>query len=579
MSGGLKMVNYLKNKFALTDQGAKDLTKSSMVSFFVYVVNMFPAILLIFFVEDLLKGTEQNKALYLIASVIIISLMYFSLNMEYEKLYNATYKESKNLRINIVEMINRLPMSYFSKHDLSNLSQTIMNDVDSLEHAISHAIPKNIGFYIFLPIVSIALIVGNYKLGLAVILPNLLSFLLMHISKKMQVRGVFEHHHQLKENAEKFQEAIEMQKEIKSLGLSETIKKSLYAGMEEAEKLRLRANNLQVLPLGIAELIGYSSIAIVVLVATKLYAIGEVDIVYVLGYLLATMKIKEGVSAITQNIAEIYALESKTMQIKEMQSTSIRKGEEVRLDKFDIEFRNVAFAYDQSSRVLKDINFRVEEGHVGALVGVSGCGKTSILRLVAGLYDYDDGSIKIGGKEIRDISVNALFENLSVVFQEVILFNTTIMENIRMGNMQATDEEVKKAASMANCEEFICKLPEGYDTLIGENGVKLSGGERQRLSIARAMLKNAPILLLDEISASLDVDNEQKIQESLNRLTQNKTVLIISHRIKSIQNVDEIIVVDQGVVEQSGRHEDLIRNSSVYQKLVEKSQLASEFRY
>lgn len=573
------MVNYLKNKFALTDQGAKDLTKSSMVSFFVYVVNMFPAILLIFFVEDLLKGTEQNKALYLIASVIIISLMYFSLNMEYEKLYNATYKESKNLRINIVEMINRLPMSYFSKHDLSNLSQTIMNDVDSLEHAISHAIPKNIGFYIFLPIVSIALIVGNYKLGLAVILPNLLSFLLMHISKKMQVRGVFEHHHQLKENAEKFQEAIEMQKEIKSLGLSETIKKSLYAGMEEAEKLRLRANNLQVLPLGIAELIGYSSIAIVVLVATKLYAVGEVDIVYVLGYLLATMKIKEGVSAITQNIAEIYALESKTMQIKEMQSTSIRKGEEVRFDKFDIEFRNVAFAYDQSSRVLKDINFRVEEGHVGALVGVSGCGKTSILRLVAGLYDYDDGSIKIGGKEIRDISVNALFENLSVVFQEVILFNTTIMENIRMGNMQATDEEVKKAASMANCEEFICKLPEGYDTLIGENGVKLSGGERQRLSIARAMLKNAPILLLDEISASLDVDNEQKIQESLNRLTQNKTVLIISHRIKSIQNVDEIIVVDQGVVEQSGKHEDLIRNSLVYQKLIEKSQLASEFRY
>lgn len=573
------MVNYLKNKFALTDQGAKDLTKSSMVSFFVYVVNMFPAILLIFFVEDLLKGTEQNKALYLIASVIIISLMYFSLNMEYEKLYNATYKESKNLRINIVEMINRLPMSYFSKHDLSNLSQTIMNDVDSLEHAISHAIPKNIGFYIFLPIVSIALIVGNYKLGLTVILPNLLSFLLMHISKKMQVRGVFEHHHQLKENAEKFQEAIEMQKEIKSLGLSETIKKSLYAGMEEAEKLRLRANNLQVLPLGIAELIGYSSIAIVVLVATKLYAVGEVDIVYVLGYLLATMKIKEGVSAITQNIAEIYALESKTMQIKEMQSTSIRKGEEVRFDKFDIEFRNVAFAYDQSSRVLKDINFRVEEGHVGALVGVSGCGKTSILRLVAGLYDYDDGSIKIGGKEIRDISVNALFENLSVVFQEVILFNTTIMENIRMGNMQATDEEVKKAASMANCEEFICKLPEGYDTLIGENGVKLSGGERQRLSIARAMLKNAPILLLDEISASLDVDNEQKIQESLNRLTQNKTVLIISHRIKSIQNVDEIIVVDQGVVEQSGKHEDLIRNSLVYQKLVEKSQLASEFRY
>lgn len=573
------MVNYLKNKFALTDQGAKDLTKSSMVSFFVYVVNMFPAILLIFFVEDLLKGTEQNKALYLIASVIIISLMYFSLNMEYEKLYNATYKESKNLRINIVEMINRLPMSYFSKHDLSNLSQTIMNDVDSLEHAISHAIPKNIGFYIFFPIVSIALIVGNYKLGLAVILPNLLSFLLMHISKKMQVRGVFEHHHQLKENAEKFQEAIEMQKEIKSLGLSETIKKSLYAGMEEAEKLRLRANNLQVLPLGIAELIGYSSIAIVVLVATKLYAVGEVDIVYVLGYLLATMKIKEGVSAITQNIAEIYALESKTMQIKEMQSTSIRKGEEVRFDKFDIEFRNVAFAYDQSSRVLKDINFRVEEGHVGALVGVSGCGKTSILRLVAGLYDYDDGSITIGGKEIRDISVNALFENLSVVFQEVILFNTTIMENIRMGNMQATDEEVKKAASMANCEEFICKLPEGYDTLIGENGVKLSGGERQRLSIARAMLKNAPILLLDEISASLDVDNEQKIQESLNRLTQNKTVLIISHRIKSIQNVDEIIVVDQGVVEQSGKHEDLIRNSLVYQKLIEKSQLASEFRY
>ena len=256
-----------------------------------------------------------------------------------------------------------------------------------------------------------------------------------------------------------------------------------------------------------------------------------------------------------------------------------QEGEDTKLTRYDIEFENVSFSYDKDTPVLKDVSFTAKQGEVTALVGASGSGKTSILRLISRLYDYNGGSILMDGKDIKTISTDSLFRDISIVFQEVSLFDTSILENIRLGKETATDEEVKKAAKLANCMDFIEKLPEGFQTLIGENGAELSGGERQRLSIARAFLKDAPILILDEISASLDVDNEKKIQDSLNKLIKDKTVIIISHRLKSIENVDEIVVIDNGCVEATGTHKELIQRSPVYQNLIQKAKLADEFNY
>ena len=276
-------------------------------------------------------------------------------------------------------------------------------------------------------------------------------------------------------------------------------------------------------------------------------------------------------------MTEMSYIEPAVMRIKEMKNAVLQEGKDTSLSSYDIEFKNVSFGYNEDTKVLKDVSFIAKQGEVTALVGISGCGKTSILRLVSRLYDYDKGSILIGGEDIKNISTDSLFRNISIVFQDVTLFNTSIMENIRLGRESATDEEVKKAAELANCMDFIEKL--GFDTTIGENGAELSGGERQRLSIARAFLKDAPILILDEISASLDVDNEKKIQDSLNKLIKDKTVIIISHRLKSIENVDKIVVIDEGTVEISGNHNELMEHSKVYKNLIEKTKLAEAFNY
>ena len=293
---------------------------------------------------------------------------------------------------------------------------------------------------------------------------------------------------------------------------------------------------------------------------------------------MAAIKIKDIFDLSKEGLLEVFSIDPSVERIREIKETKIQEGKDVELNMFDIVFKNVAFSYDDN-QVLKDISFTAKQGEVTALVGASGSGKTSILRLISRLYDYDKGQILIDGKDIKNISTDSLFKKISIVFQDVTLFNSSILENIRIGKKDASDEEVVKAATLANCMDFINKLPNGLDTVIGENGSELSGGERQRLSIARAFLKDAPILILDEISASLDVDNEKKIQESLNKLIKDKTVIIISHRLKSIENVDKIIVIENGYVESQGNHKELIEESKLYNNLLEKTKLAEEFIY
>lgn len=573
------MKAFFKKSFALTDQGAADLIKASIASFFTYFVAMLPGMLLLAFLDRVLLGNDRGDVFYYVFSGVILLLMYIALDIEYKSLFNATYTESENLRIDIARNISDLPLSYFSKHDLTDLAQTIMSDVATLEHAMSHSIPKVIGFSGFFVIISIMLLIGNIKLGLCVISPTIIYIALLFISKNVQTKSFHKYYKKLRENSDSFQEAIELQMEIQSFGMSEDVKKKLYKEVEEGEKIHISSEFVSATILGLAGLILYLTHILVIVVGTALLAKGEISVLYFLGYLLAGIKIKEGAEAISFNMAEIFFVGSAVKRIDEIRNAERQSGEDKELSEFDIELKNVSFSYDGSTDVLKDVNFVAKQDEVTALVGRSGCGKTSILRLVSRLYDVTGGNILISNEDVKNISTRSLFDKVSIVFQDVTLFDTSVLENIRIGRPDATDEEVKKAAVLANCEEFVEKLENGYDTLIGENGANLSGGERQRLSIARAFLKDAPIIILDEIAASLDVDNEQKIQESLNKLTKDKTVLIISHRLKSIQNVDKIVVIDDGKVEAAGKHEELLKTSDIYKELIEKTSLAEKFVY
>lgn len=571
-------MKMLKRMFQLTDMGTLGIVKASITSFFVYCSLMIPMTLLMVFIQNILELKENNISFFIVGNIIMVFIMYIIMSIEYNCLYNETYKESANIRIEIAEILKKLPLSFFSKHDVSDLSQTIMKDVSTIEHAISHAIPKALGLIVYLFLIVIMLLIFNFKLALCILIPIILSIVCIFISKKSQVNGNKKYYNVMREISEDFQESIELQQEIKSYNQIEKFSKKIIDDINYSEKVHIKSELGMVLPLSISTNIQNLTLGATILFGTSIYLKGEASLLYLIGYIMCASKIIDAVNSLLSNFAELMYLDGNLQRIKELRSTEIQSGEEKKLKKFDIEFKNVEFGYGEN-KVIDNISFIAKQGEVTAIVGPSGCGKTTVLRLMSRLYDYDKGKIIIDDNDIKEIDTESLFENISIVFQEVTLFNTSILENIRFGDKNATDEQVKEAARLANCEEFIEKLPEKYDTLIGENGSKLSGGERQRISIARAFLKNAPIILLDEISASLDVENEMKIQESLNKLIKNKTVLVVSHRMKSIENVNKIIVMENGKIESQGSHIELLEKSKVYKTMVSKSNLAENYSY
>jgi hypothetical protein len=572
------IMKMLKRMFQLTDMGTLGIVKASIASFFVYCSLMIPMTLLMVFIQNILELKENNISFFIVGNIIMVFIMYIIMSIEYNCLYNETYKESANIRIEIAEILKKLPLSFFSKHDVSDLSQTIMKDVSTIEHAISHAIPKALGLIVYLFLIVIMLLIFNFKLALCILIPIILSIVCIFISKKSQVNGNKKYYNVMREISEDFQESIELQQEIKSYNQIEKFSKKIIDDINYSEKVHIKRELGMVLPLNISTNIQNLTLGATILFGTSIYLKGEASLLYLIGYIMCASKIIDAVNSLLSNFAELMYLDGNLQRIKELRSTEIQSGEEKKLKKFDIEFKNVEFGYGEN-KVIDNISFIAKQGEVTAIVGPSGCGKTTVLRLMSRLYDYDKGKIIIDDNDIKEIDTESLFENISIVFQEVTLFNTSILENIRFGDKNATDEQVKEAARLANCEEFIEKLPEKYDTLIGENGSKLSGGERQRISIARAFLKNAPIILLDEISASLDVENEMKIQESLNKLIKNKTVLVVSHRMKSIENVNKIIVMENGKIESQGSHIELLEKSKVYKTMVTKSNLAENYSY
>ena len=573
------MKNYYKKRYALSEQGAKNLTKATIYCFLTYCINLGPMFILMGLINQLVLGNVSSNLQYIVMAILTLIFMYILLSEEYVSLYNSTYKESANLRKGIAENLAQLPLAYFSKHDLSDLSQTIMSDVERVEHSMSHSIPKVVAMWLFFPLMGLIMLIGNWKLGLAAIIPTLLSFMINPLAKQKEVSEYSRYFNILRDNSELFQETIELQQEISSFNQADKVKKNLYKKMEESERIHLNVEVIPMLAVGISSSLSYISLAVVLAVGIQLLIHNEISLLYLIGYLIGAIKVKELFDVSREGMTEMSYIEPAIVRIKEIKNAALQEGKDTDLSSYDIEFKNVSFAYNKDAKVLKDVSFTAKQGEVTALVGISGSGKTSVLRLISRLYDYDTGSILIDGKDIKNISTESLFKNVSIVFQDVTLFNTSIMENIRLGRESATDEEVKEAARLANCMDFIEKLPDGFNTLIGENGAELSGGERQRISIARAFLKDAPVLILDEISASLDVDNEKKIQDSLNKLIKDKTVIIISHRLKSIENVNKIVVIDEGVVETSGNHDELIKDSKVYKNLIEKTKLAEAFNY
>lgn len=573
------MKTYLKNRFGLTDKGAEGALVAIRYSSLKTLSYMLPMFLLMYVMQGLLNLGDFSPWISVIAYVIIALLMIYVINRDYITTYNETYKESANLRIEISEIIKDLPLSFYSSRDLTDLSQTIMKDVEAIEHALSHALSGFYGFIINLLIISILLLIGNLKLGLAVIVPIYISAILSLLSGKMQKKATKSYYKEQRKSSKMFQELIDLSTEIKSYNLTEDKEKSGVDFVRSLEKEHIKSELGQVIPIVSATVVANLSLALAIYVGLNSLIDGEINILYFAGYLFASARLIDGVAAFNAFYGELMYIDSPVEKIKALRNEKIQRGKRADLKSFDIKGDKVSFSYLDDKKVIDNISFKALQGKTTALVGPSGCGKSTLIKLVARLYDYDSGEITIDGKEIKNIATQDLFKHISMVFQDVTLFNGSVMENIRLGRSSASDEEVLEAARLANCDDFVKKLPRGYETEIGENGSNLSGGERQRISIARAFLKDAEIILLDEIAASLDVENEKYIQESLNKLTKNKTVIIISHRMKSIENVDQIIVMKDGKIEDFGKHKELIDRSKTYKKMIESSKKSEEFVY
>ncbi|MDU7497150.1 ABC transporter ATP-binding protein [Sneathia sanguinegens] len=565
------MRNWINKTFALNNKSSNNIL---IAIFYSLLVNIFSGsgvlLLLLFFYKKL------DKISYIFLAILILIILAISLGLEYNKLYYITYNESANLRIKIGNQLKNLPLSYFSKHDLSDLAQTIMSDIAKMEHAISHALAQTIAFVLFFILVSIAMLYFNFYLAMAIIIPFIINILILFLTKKVQIKSNTKYYKILRKNSESFQENIELQQEIQSLNLEKEMKEKLYIQMDETEKIHFEVESFITALLSLINLLFYIEIGVLILIGSYLFYTNKISLISLISFLLISLKLNEGSLASTLNITELFYIDARVKRLKEIINYPTQKGKDITLKSFDIQLTNVSFSYE-NEQILKDINFVAKQNEITALVGKSGSGKSTLLKLISRLEDYNSGKICIDKIDIKDISTASLFKNISIVFQDVILFNDTILENIRVGNLNASDEEVIKAAQKACCDEFVEKLPNKYNTLIGENGTSLSSGQRQRISIARAFLKNAKILLLDEISSSLDVDNEIQIQKSLQNLVKEKTVIVISHRIKSIENVDKIVVIDEGKVCDSGTHNELLNRCKIYKDLVTKSELGDNF--
>ena len=565
----------LQRRFALSAMGARDLKRGILYSTLLNLAFILPSIFVFIFFTDFLRpafgrgearyGWELYLSLAVAFSLVTALIAY----MQYTSTFMAVYRESADRRIRVAEKLRRLPLAFFGRHDLSDLTSTIMADNTELEHTFSHAVPQLFASLISVVLIILSLCFYDWRLSVALLAPLPLA-VLIHLGTRRLLRGRFQENYRLKRQVtEDIQQGLENICEIKAYSGEEAYLEALDHSLHVLEGEMIRDELLASACMHSSVILLRLGLAFVAILGASLLQAGELDLVAYLVFLVFGSSVYIPIEEVLNYSILLSYLDVRISRMRQIDEMPTQMGKaEVSVRRYDITFDHVTFAYQEGQEVLHDISFTARQGQVTALVGASGGGKSTIAKLAARFWNIDVGRITLGGRDISQIDPEALLAHYAIVFQDVVLFNASVMDNIRIGRSGATDEEVRQAARLARCEEFISQLPEGYDTLIGENGQKLSGGERQRISIARALLKDAPVILLDEATASLDVENETLLQQGLSELVRDKTVLIIAHRMRTIRRADQVIVLRDGRITESGSPEELLARDGDFAAMV-----------
>ena len=565
------MIEKIQHATASSPEGAKGLVKGVLACAFQNMAFMLPTCLLYFLVKDLLNDTTSGKAVfYLLGCIVCFGLILLTTWFQYNGTYFTTYKESGIRRLALAERLRKLPLSFFGKRDLADLTSTIMSDCEVLEKTCSHFIPGLFGSLISTVIIALSLFAFDWRMALAALWVIPVSIAIVLGSYRVQDRIQARTMAVKMDCADGIQEYIETLRDLKASNAEQGYLSGLSKKIRAVEKQSVAAELETALFVSSASMVLKLGISSVALTGSALLVNGSIDVLTLFLFLMAASRMYDPMQGALQNLAAVIAMRTNVGRMNEILEYPVQTGSETMTNQgCDIVFDHVGFAYNSGETVLKDVSFTAKQGEVTALVGPSGGGKTTVSRLAARFWDNQKGCITVGGMDISKIDPEKLMSLYSIVFQDVTLFDNTILENIRLGRKGATDEEVLAAAKLANCAEFVEKLPDKWNSNIGENGYALSGGERQRISIARAFLKDAPIILLDEATASLDVENETAIQEALSRLIKNKTVLIIAHRMRTVAGADKVVVLKDGIVAEQGRPDELYARNGLYAHMVD----------
>lgn len=578
------MIKKVQERFALTHLGAVNLIKACVSCTISYLAIAMSIGVLYYFTCDVLEmlyGSSNTilYSMYLIEFVIVVILIFIAHYIQYNMTFYNTYKESARLRIRVAEKLRKFPLMFFSKRDLSDLTTTILSDVTGMEQALSHFIPEFFGSIASTLLLSISMFFFDFRMALAAVWCVPVSFLLVVLAKRKLSNAGFKDRQKQLVRTEKIQETLETIRDLKANHYTQQYLNEVDQVIDDCEKSQIKTELTNALFVVSSQLILKLGIATVVIYGVTSLINQMIDLKVFMLFLIVASRLYDPLSGTLQNLAAIISCDPKIARLNEIENYPLQTGEEkFEPSNYDIEFKNVSFEYQSEKKVLEDVSFVAKQNEITALIGNSGGGKTTCASLAARFYELNEGVIKIGGIDISTVDPEILLSKFSIVFQEVVLFNNTILENIRIGKKDATDEEVMEAAQKAFCDEFVEKLPDGYNTVIGENGSKLSGGQRQRISIARAILKDAPIILLDEASASLDVESETFVQKALSRLIANRTVIMIAHRMRTIANASKLIILEDGHVVEQGTPEQLLRKEGGYQRMVDLQKMSNEWK-
>lgn len=576
------MIERLQHKYALSEKGTKDMLRAFVAVTIANLVLMLPVGLLYYLASYLLEGDVPRAKIpfFTVSIIVVLILIAASTVFQYMSTFYSTYVESGVRRRTLAEKLRKIPLSFFGKKDLADLTNTIMSDCALLETASSHWIPELVGAIISTTLIVISLFFFDWRMALAAVWVMPLAFLIVLYSRKVMGK-VYERTMQYRISCQDgIQEGLETLRDLRSYNMTDTYMSGLETKIKAVEKNAIFVEFTNAAFVCSAQMILKLGIGTVAVVGSVLLMNGQITVLTFFMFLLVVTRMYEPLQISLQNLSAIISADTNCKRMDEILSYEEQEGnEELTNDGYDIQFDHVSFAYKDGEQVLSDVSFMAKRGKVTALIGSSGGGKTTVTRLAARFWDNDRGSITVGGMKVTDIDPEKLLSLYSIVFQDVTLFNDTIMENIRIGRQGATDEEVMEAARLAHCDEFVERMPEKWNTMIGENGSELSGGERQRISIARAFLKDAPIILMDEATASLDVDNESFIQESISKLICDKTVLIIAHRMRTVDGVDKIVVLKDGTVAEQGSPAELKQTDGIYKHMVEMQMESAAWRF